>query len=120
MAPQGAHGCRYFCGLDGRRGPVYPCTLSNRPFSRLFYSFNSAGPLLPTLFASPVVGVAVPDSRLRYRAINGALARMNGVPAARHMGRRPFRVFGNVATKVENLIEQVVGSGKPVSSDVTL
>jgi len=112
--------CRYFYGLDGHRGPVYPCTLSNQPSSRLFNSFNSAGPLLPNLFASPVVGVAVIDSRMRYRAINQALARMNGVPAARHIGRRPLDVFGNAATKVEGVIDQVVGSGKPISLDVTL
>ena len=45
---------------------------------------------------------------------------MNGVPVARHIGRRPFDVFGNVATKVEGVIDQVVGSGKPISLDVTL
>jgi DNA-binding NarL/FixJ family response regulator len=75
---------------------------------------------LPTLFASPVVGVAVLDSRLRYRGINQALASMNGVPVVRHIGRRPFDVFGNAATKVECVIDQVVGSGKPISLDVTL
>lgn len=67
-----------------------------------------------------MVGVAVFDSRIRYRAINGALARMNGVPAARHVGKRPHHVFGTAATKVEGAIDQVVGSGKPVSLDVTL
>jgi PAS domain S-box-containing protein len=85
-----------------------------------FHSFHAAGPLLPTLFASPVVGVAVLDSRMRYRAINGALAAMNGVPAARHVGRRPRHIFGDVANKVEGVIDQVVGTGKPVSLDVTL
>jgi DNA-binding CsgD family transcriptional regulator len=57
---------------------------------------------------------------MRYRAINQALAGMNGVPAARHIGRRPFHVFGNVAAKVESVIDQVVASGKPISLDVTL
>jgi DNA-binding NarL/FixJ family response regulator len=64
--------------------------------------------------------VAVLDSRLRYRGINHALARMNGVPVAAHIGRRPFDVFGNAATKVESVIDQVVGSGKPISLDATL
>ena len=75
---------------------------------------------MPTLFASSVVGVAVLDLRLRYRAINGALARMNGVPAANHVGRRPRHIFGEVATKVEGVIDHVVRSGKPLSLDVTL
>lgn len=64
--------------------------------------------------------MAVLDSHLRYRAINAALARMVGVTAAGHLGRRPFHVFGKVATKVEGVIDQVVGSGKPISLDVTL
>jgi DNA-binding CsgD family transcriptional regulator len=67
-----------------------------------------------------VVGVAVLDSRLRYRGINQALARMNGVPVPRHIGLRPFDVFGKAATKVECMIDQVVGSGKPISLDATL
>jgi PAS domain S-box-containing protein len=75
---------------------------------------------LPALFASPVVGVAVLDSRLRYRAINQALASMNGVAAASHVGRRPRHIFGEVAAKVECVIDQVVGSGKPVSFAVSL
>jgi DNA-binding CsgD family transcriptional regulator len=94
--------------------------LQRRLPSPLFPSFHAAGPLLPTLFASPVVGVAVLDSGMRYRAVNGALARMNGVPAARHAGKRPRHVFGDAATKVEGAIDQVVGSGKPVSLDITL
>jgi DNA-binding CsgD family transcriptional regulator len=57
---------------------------------------------------------------MRYRAINGALAAMNGVPAVRHVGKRPRHIFGNVANKVEGVIDQVVGTGKPVSLDVTL
>jgi DNA-binding CsgD family transcriptional regulator len=57
---------------------------------------------------------------MRYRTINGALAAMNGVPAARHVGRRPRHVFGNVANKVEGAIDQVIGTGKPVSLNVTL
>jgi PAS domain S-box-containing protein len=76
------------------------------------------GPLLPALFASPIVGVAVLDSQMRYRAVNKALAAMNGVPAARHAGRRPSHVFGNVASKVEGAIDHVLGAGMPVSLDL--
>lgn len=55
---------------------------------------------------------------MRYRAINHALAAMNGVSMARHAGRRPSHIFGNVATKVEGAIDQVLGAGKPVSLDL--
>jgi PAS domain S-box-containing protein len=85
-----------------------------------FHSLHAAGPLLSILFASPVVGVAVLDSQMRYRAINGALAVMNGAPAARHVGRRPRHILGDIANKVEGVIDQVVGTGEPVSLDVTL
>jgi DNA-binding CsgD family transcriptional regulator len=64
--------------------------------------------------------VAVMDSRLRYRAINGALAEMNAVPAAAHMGRRPRHVLGDVATKIEFAINQVVETGLPITLDATL
>ena len=57
---------------------------------------------------------------MRYRAINQALAEMNGVPAAGHIGRRPRHILGKGATNVESVIDQVLGSGKPFSLDVTL
>jgi len=42
-------------------------------------------PLLPALFESPVVGVALFDSQIRFRASNGALAAMNGLPVSSQM-----------------------------------
>jgi hypothetical protein len=39
---------------------------------------GALSPLLPALFESPVIGVALLDSQFRFRAISGALA-MNGV-----------------------------------------
>ena len=35
---------------------------------------GAMGPLLPALFESPVMGVALLDVQFRFRAINGALA----------------------------------------------
>jgi PAS domain-containing protein len=48
---------------------------------------GAIGLLLPALFESPVMGVALLDSQFRFRAINGALAAMNGLPVSSHMGR---------------------------------
>jgi DNA-binding CsgD family transcriptional regulator len=76
-------------------------------------------PFLPTLFASPVVGVAVLDPRMRFRAINGALAAMNGIPAARHVGRKLRHVLGGAAPKVECAMDQVFRTGKPGSFELT-
>ncbi len=57
---------------------------------------------------------------MHFRAINGALAEMNGMAAARHLGRKLRHVLGGAATKVEGAIDQVVGNGKPISLDLTL
>jgi hypothetical protein len=41
---------------------------------------GAIGPLLPALFESPVMGVALLDRQFRFRAINGALAAMKAFP----------------------------------------
>jgi PAS domain S-box-containing protein len=89
------------------------------PATTLFDSYHAAGPLLPTLFASSVVGVAVLDGQMRFRAINGALAAMNGMPAARHLGRKLRHVLGGASPKVEAATDQVLHTGQPVSLDLT-
>jgi PAS domain S-box-containing protein len=89
------------------------------PATTLFDSYYGAGPLLPTLFASSVVGVAVLDGQMRFRAINGALAAMNGMPAGRHVGRKLRHVLGGASPKVEAATDQVLRMGKPVSLDLT-
>jgi DNA-binding CsgD family transcriptional regulator len=66
-----------------------------------------------------VVGVAVLDSRLRFRAINGRLAEMNGKPAVWHIGKKLRHVLGGAAPKVEAATDQVLQTGKPVPLDLT-
>jgi PAS domain S-box-containing protein len=85
----------------------------------LLDAYGAAGPLLPTLFASSVVGVAVLDGRMRFRAINETLAIMNGMPAARHVGRKLRYVLGSAATKVEGATKQVLQTGEPISLELT-
>lgn len=94
-------------------------SLQRRLHSMLFDSYDTAGPLLSTLFASPVVGVTVLDSQTRFRAINAPLAMMNGMPAARHAGRKLRHVVGGAATKIECGVDQVIQTGNPVSLDLT-
>jgi hypothetical protein len=71
-------------------------------------------PLLPALFESPVMGVALLDSQYRFRAINGALATMNGFPvsSAGHIGKKLRYVLGNSAPEVEGLVRQVIETGE--------
>jgi PAS domain S-box-containing protein len=79
----------------------------------------SGVPWLPTFFASSIVGVAVLDSGMRFRAINRALAAMNGMPAHRHIGKKLRYVLGAAAKQVENVTDQVVQTGEPQSLELT-
>jgi DNA-binding CsgD family transcriptional regulator len=104
-------------------GPLSACQKSiaqqRQLPSNLFDPSDTAGPLLSTLFASPVVGVAVLDSQMRFRAINAPLATMNGMPATRHAGRKLRHVLGGAATTLECAADQVIQTGRPVSLDLT-
>lgn len=71
-------------------------------------------PLLPALFESPVMGVALLDSQLRFRAINEALATMNGLPVASHIGKKLRYVLGSSAPEVEGFVRQVLETGEPI------
>ena len=72
--------------------------------------------LLPALFQSSTVGVAICDRQLRFRAINDALASMNGLPAAAHLGRAIQAVLGNAAAKILHAFEEVFATGQPLTN----
>jgi hypothetical protein len=75
---------------------------------------GAMGPLLPALFESPVMGVALLDGQFRFRAINGALAAMNGFPVSSHIGKKLRFVLGSCAPSVESLVRQVLETGEPI------
>jgi len=72
--------------------------------------------LLRALFESSTVGVAICDRQLRFRAVNDALASMNGIPAEKHIGRTIHAVLGKVASKVQPALEHVFSTGQPLSN----
>jgi len=83
-------------------------------------SGGESGYLLNALFKSSTVGVAICDRQLRFCAINGALASMNGVPAAYHLGKTIHAVLGSAAAKIQPAFERVFATGQPLSNlDVT-
>ncbi|WP_413758113.1 SpoIIE family protein phosphatase [Streptomyces sp. MMBL 11-3] len=57
-------------------------------------------------------GVAVLDRDLRYLYLNDALARLNGFPAADHLGRRLQDVLPGLESS-QQLLEQVLRTGTP-------
>jgi PAS domain S-box-containing protein len=72
--------------------------------------------LLSALFSSSTVGVAICDRQLRFRAINDALASMNGLPASAHLGKTTHSVLGSAAAKIQPAFEHVFATGQPLSN----
>jgi transcriptional regulator with GAF, ATPase, and Fis domain len=70
--------------------------------------------LVMTLINAPNVGVGICDRQFRFRGINDALARMNGIPAKAHLGRTIYEVLGEFAAKVEPLFQHVLATGNAV------
>ncbi|MYS20153.1 PAS domain S-box-containing protein [Streptomyces sp. DvalAA-14] len=68
--------------------------------------------LWQSLLHGTQAGVAVLDTELRYRYVNPALARINGVPAAEHIGRTIAEVVPGVAAREDRLLE-VLADGVP-------
>ncbi|ARF60569.1 PAS sensor protein [Streptomyces violaceoruber] len=67
------------------------------------------------LVSQAPVGFALLDADLRYRLVNPALERINGVPAADHIGRRPrdIHLSGEVE-RIESALRQVLRTGAPL------
>ncbi len=59
------------------------------------------------------IGLAVLDTDLRFVTVNPTLERINGLPAADHIGQRPREVLPHLNTDVEAAIRQVLETGVP-------
>ncbi|SCF42060.1 PAS domain S-box protein [Micromonospora mirobrigensis] len=57
------------------------------------------------------IGVGLVDAELRYLMVNPALAEMNGVPAAEHLGRRPADVLPAYGEQAETLMRRALRDG---------
>ncbi|WP_324606244.1 SpoIIE family protein phosphatase [Streptomyces globisporus] len=70
---------------------------------------------MESLFTQSPIGLALLGPDLRFLRVNDALARMNGVSAARHVGRRLTEVVPGVnAAGLESLMRQAMESGTAV------
>lgn len=70
--------------------------------------------LLDAVFAAAPYGMAFWDLDFRYRRVNGAMAELNGVSAADHLGRRPSHILAHVGETVEEILAEVVARDEPV------
>ncbi|MFD9305164.1 SpoIIE family protein phosphatase [Streptomyces sp. NPDC060048] len=70
---------------------------------------------LQSLFTQSPIGLGTLGTDLRFLRVNDALARMNGVPAADHLGKRLTEVVPGVnAAALEGLMRKVLESGSAV------
>jgi PAS domain S-box-containing protein len=71
--------------------------------------------VVDAVFAAAPVGLAFMDTNFRYVRVNEALAALNGVPSAEHLGRTLRDVLGeDLASEIEPLHRQVLETGEPI------
>ncbi|CAA9521411.1 MAG: Serine phosphatase RsbU, regulator of sigma subunit [uncultured Solirubrobacteraceae bacterium] len=78
-----------------------------------------ASALLDAVFGAAPVGIALWDLDLRLRRVNPALAEMNGLPAAEHLGHTPAELFGEIGETTMDLLREVIERGEPVVREVS-
>src|SRR3954451_19636506 len=83
--------------------------------ARLYDEAQRSLALLDTLFATAPVGLAFFDHELRYMRINEALAQINGLSVAEHLGRSINEVLPEAGQDVVCHIRHVLESGEPLT-----
>lgn len=88
---------------------------SNPLFSSSF-SPSESDQLIATYFNSSTIGVCILDTGLRFVAINDALAAMNSLPAADHLGKTVREILAGFADLIEPRLKQVLLTGEPTQN----
>lgn len=70
--------------------------------------------LLETLTNHAPAGFLFLDTDMRFQFVNTALAEMNGLPVAGHLGRTPEEVVPALAAQGRAIFNQVMRTGEPV------
>ncbi|MEH2063170.1 MAG: PAS domain-containing protein [Nostoc sp.] len=70
--------------------------------------------LLDTFMNRAPVGITILDRELHFSFINEALAEMNGIPLAAHIGKTPWEIIPDLAPTVEQVFRQVLTTGEPI------
>jgi PAS domain S-box-containing protein len=69
--------------------------------------------VLRDVLAGTPAGIGILGPDLRYRYVNPALAAMNGVPAAAHVGRTITELLPDLDDPGETVLRQVLADGRP-------
>ncbi|MFJ4468012.1 SpoIIE family protein phosphatase [Streptomyces sp. NPDC089424] len=72
------------------------------------------------LVSQSPIGLAMLDGDLRYLSVNAAEERMNGVPAAQHVGRHVSEVLPHLDRSFEQSMRQVLATGTPILDQYTV
>jgi PAS domain S-box-containing protein len=65
-------------------------------------------------FAAANAGMMILDRQLRYVQINEAMAELNGICVADHIGRLLREVVPELAATVEPMLQEILDTGKPI------
>lgn len=82
--------------------------------ARLYSDASESLALLDTLLVSSPVAIGYWDRELRFVRVNEALAAINGLPVADHLGRTIADVIPGLAPTLEPLYRRVLETGEPV------
>lgn len=72
------------------------------------------------LVSQSPIGLAMLDTDLRYISVNPAEERMNGVPAAEHVGRHVHEVLPFLDESFARAMREVLATGKPILDQYTV
>lgn len=70
--------------------------------------------LLDSFIQNAPVGMTALDNQMRYTLINTALAEIHGISVEEHIGKTPWEIIPDLATKQEKVLQQVLTTGEPV------
>ncbi|BAY79822.1 signal transduction histidine kinase (plasmid) [Nostoc linckia NIES-25] len=70
--------------------------------------------LLDAFISSAPVGLTILDRHLHFTLVNQALARMNGIRAAEHIGKTVWEIIPDLARKLEPIFRHVLTIGEPI------
>ncbi|MGN6242745.1 MAG: SpoIIE family protein phosphatase [Motilibacteraceae bacterium] len=72
--------------------------------------------LLGAMVEQSPLGLAIFDDHLRFRTVNAALARINGMPVEEHLGRRVPELLPHMDAAVEDVMRRVLETGVPATN----
>ena len=66
------------------------------------------------IYDSSPIGLCTLDKDLRYIRINENLAKINGFPAIKHIGKTPREIIPTMSEKIESMAKKTLKTGKPI------